>query len=51
MMKKDEGITLVALTVTIVVMIILIGITLSTDYNGVDDVKDNQMKTRNRPSI
>lgn len=45
MMKKNKGITLVSLTITIVLMIILTGIGVTTAYTSINDIRDNKLYT------
>ncbi|MBR3254849.1 MAG: type II secretion system protein [Clostridia bacterium] len=43
MLKEEKGITLIALIVTIVVLIILAGITITGTIQGVDQAKNNTL--------
>lgn len=41
--KNEQAITLIALVITIVVMLILAGITINMGLQGVDEAKDNKL--------
>lgn len=43
MLKKENGITLIALIVTIVVLLILAGITIGGAINGIDDAQEDKL--------
>lgn len=45
-MKKNAGITLIALVVTIVILLILVGVTISS-FTGDDGVVNETKKTKN----
>lgn len=45
MMKKENGITLMLLAVSVLVMIILIGTGMTAVYTGINEVKDNKLNT------
>lgn len=45
MLKKEKGITLIALIITIVVLLILAGITITGSIQGVDKANDNKLMT------
>ena len=41
--KNEHAITLIALVITIVIMLILAGITINMGLQGVDEAKDNKL--------
>lgn len=45
MMKKNEGITLVSLVITIIIMLMLAGIGVTTAYTSINGVRDDKLKT------
>lgn len=45
MMKKEKGITLIALAVTVIVLMILVGTGVTAVYTGINEVKDNKLQT------
>lgn len=45
MIKSEKGITLTALTITIIVLLILAGVGLNTGLTSVSDVKNNRIKS------
>lgn len=45
MMKNEKGITLIALVITIIVTLILVGTGISITFNEIDDARNNQLWT------
>ena len=45
MIKKNEGITLVSLTVTVILLLVLAGMGLNVSYLTVKDVRNNRLNT------
>ena len=43
--KKNGGVTLLVLAITIIVLLILVGITLNFGLSSVDDVTDDRSRT------
>lgn len=44
-MKKENGITLIALAVTVIILMILVGTGVTAVYTGINEVKDNKLQT------
>ncbi len=45
MMKKNEGITLVSLTITVILLLVLAGMGLNVSYITIKDVRNNRLNT------
>ncbi len=45
MMKNEKGITLIALAVTVIILMILVGTGVTAVYTGINEVKDNKLQT------
>ncbi len=43
MLREEKGVTLIALVVTIIVLLILAGVTISSTMDGVDDAQENKL--------
>ena len=44
-MKSEKGITLIALGVTVIILMILVGTGVTAVYTGINEVKDNKLQT------
>ena len=51
MVKNNKGITLIAVIVTIVILLIIAGVTITGAIRGVDESKDNTLLTELEISI
>lgn len=45
MIKKEKGITLISLSVTVIILLILAGTGMTVVYTGINEVKDNKLQT------